>query len=191
MAPCKAWSVLILSLLAAVAFGSEPVAYRVEMRNGEPIWAEDRPQDTGALIVFHRSPGNVLVSVRKSDVRRIVAGKRPAPLHRLEPGAEIIVGATGGSSGGPPVPRGAASRSGARGPLAPGEARGGTALFNPERPYRSDWDSRQVPGANLGYPNSANDYREGRTFARPPASAVQTAPGAPPTMPQTSGEVPK
>ncbi len=186
----NAFLALVISTAAAAALASDPVAYRVEMKNGEPVWADDRPQDTGALIVFHRSPGNVLVSIRKSEVRRIVAARRPAPPRTLEPGAEIVLGPTGAPAG--PSSASASSRPKARtGPLAPGEAKGGTALFNPDRPYRSEWDSRQVPGANLGYPNSANDYREGRTFAHPPASAVQTAPGAPPMMPQGSGEVPK
>lgn len=182
---------VLISLAAAALFASEPVAYRVDMKSGEPVWAEDRPMETGALIVFHRSPDRVLVSVRKSDVRRIVPGRRASPPRALEPGAEIVVGPTGASPAAP-ASASATSRAKAAGrSLEPGEAKGGTALFNADRPYRPDWDSRQVPGSNLGYPNSANDYREGRTFAHPPASAVQTAPGAPPTMPQGSGEPPK
>ena len=76
-------------------------------------------------------------------------------------------------------------------PLAPGEGPGGTALLNPDRPYRPEWDSTRVPGQNLPFPNSPNDYREGKTFAYPPAGAVQEAPGEPPKMAPSSGEPPK
>jgi hypothetical protein len=75
--------------------------------------------------------------------------------------------------------------------LPPGERKDGTALLNPDRPYRPDWDSKQVPGLNLPYPASPNDYREGRTFAYPPARAIQEAPGEPPKAPPASGEPPK
>jgi hypothetical protein len=188
------WASLSAGLLFAVpvaaAMAAPATLYRIEMVQGQPLLAEDRPLDTGASIVFHRSPGGVLVSVRKADVRRIVATKAPAAPRMLAPGGEIVLGATGGGSAGT-AGRPARPARAIAGPLAPGEGKGGTALFNPDRPYRPDWDARQVPGTNLGYPNSPNDYAEGKTLAHPAASAVQTAPGAPPTMPTGSGEVPK
>ena len=76
-------------------------------------------------------------------------------------------------------------------PLRPGEAKGGTALFNPDRAYRPDWDGKLVPGSTMGLPNSANDYREGATLAHPAAGASQSAPGEPPMMKPSSGEPPK
>ena len=42
---------------------------------------------------------------------------------------------------------------------------------------------------NLAYPPAPGDYREGKTFAYPPGTAVQTAPGQPPTG-VPSGEPP-
>jgi hypothetical protein len=72
-----------------------------------------------------------------------------------------------------------------------GETKDGKALFNPDRAYRPDWDSKQVPGLNLGYPASPNDYREGRTLAFPSASSVQTAPGDLPRARVETGEPPK
>jgi len=189
----RAATAALLFLLAAATGSAQSVLYRVELASAEPLWAEDRPLESGALIVFHRSPGGTLVSVRKTDVKRIVATKAPAAARTLPPGSEIVLGATGGSGSSAPAPGRTAARP--RGvpaaPLQPGEAKGGTALFNPDRTYRPEWDARQVPGSNLGFPNSANDYVEGRTLAHPAASAVQTAPGAPPTMPQGTGEVPK
>ncbi len=134
------------------------------------------------------------MSVRRSDVKRVVAAPRqPTASRALLPGGEIDVGETGGSGGARTAPTSpAAARAAALSrPLAPGEGKGGTALFNPDRPYRPEWDGRRVPGLTLGFPNSPNDYREGRSFAYPPASATQSAPGAPPTMPAGNGEVPR
>jgi hypothetical protein len=36
----------------------------------------------------------------------------------------------------------------------------------------------------MGYPNSPNDYVEGKTLAYPPAPAVQAAPGDVPKAPE-------
>ncbi|MGH3087287.1 MAG: hypothetical protein ACRDSJ_08215, partial [Rubrobacteraceae bacterium] len=67
----------------------------------------------------------------------------------------------------------------------------GTALFNPNREYRPDWDSKQVPGLSIPYPAALGDYKEGLTLAYPPASATQSAPGQPPMMAPSGGEPPK
>lgn len=186
----------ILLALAAGAVPTSPVLYRIELTGSQTLWSEDRPVETGNVLVFHRHPGGVLVSVRKGEVRRLSrVAAAPVQTKELRPGDWIDIGATGGGAGsgqGSTRPLAGAARGTARSaPLLPGEAKGGTALFNPDRTYRPEWDGRQVPGLNLGYPNSPNDYREGRTFAHPPAPAVQTAPGAPPTRPQGSGEVPR
>src|SRR5262244_797690 len=90
---------VFLFVLAAAVGSAQTVLYRVELAGAEPLWAEDRPLESGALIVFHRSPGGTLVSVRKSDVKRIVATKAPAAARTLPPGSEIVLGATGGGSG--------------------------------------------------------------------------------------------
>jgi hypothetical protein len=75
--------------------------------------------------------------------------------------------------------------------LRPGEGPGGTALLNPNRAYRSGWDSTLVPGYSMPYSNSRNDYAEGRTIAYPPGEGRQRAPGAPPMMTNDGGDVPR
>jgi hypothetical protein len=184
-----------LVLTAVVAAGAREVVpaapgiYRVELGGSQSAWAIGKPQPNGPLLLFRRYPDGALMSVRAKDVKRIVAvaGTTGAP-KSLRPGQAIEIGATGG--GGAPTGTAAAAGSKGSGPLAPGEGKGGTALLNPNRPYLPDWDSKQVPGMNIPYPNSPNDYQEGRTFAHPPASAVQAAPGEPPKAPQSSGDVP-
>lgn len=182
----------LISILAALASGSAATLYRIELAGNAAVLSEDRPRETATSLLFHRHPGGVLMSVRKSDVRRVVAAPRlPASSSPLSPGGQVELGPTGGGAA-RAAPSASSAPARAPGePLAPGEDKGGTALFNPDRSYRPEWDGRQVPGLSLGYPNSANDYREGRTFAHPPASATQPAPGAPPVMPTGNGEAPR
>jgi hypothetical protein len=161
--------------------------YKIELSGNQTIWSADQPRDTGALLLFHSYPGGLLVSVKKADVRHITLSNRATVTGRgLRPGTVIELGRTG--SGSTAAPGGAAADGT---PLPPGERKDGTALLNPDRSYRPDWDAKQVPGLNLPYPASPNDYREGKTFAYPPAAAVQEAPGEPPKMPPNSGEPPK
>jgi hypothetical protein len=186
-------SVLLAALISLHAAGPAPAAgqsvYRIELSGNQSIWSEDQPRDAGTRLLFHRYPGGMLVSVRKADVRRVTLSSRPAADARgLRPGNVIELGRTGSGS---TATRGGTALEGGGMQLPPGERKDGTALLNPDRPYRPEWDSKQVPGLNLAYPASPNDDREGRTFAYPPASAVQEAPGEPPKAKQTSGEPPK
>jgi hypothetical protein len=158
--------------------------YRIETGGSGLLFSMDRPVQSGELVLFHQYPGGALMSVRRADIRRIAAEPRPEPRS-----AYVDIGVTGG---GARRDAAAAGKTTGRGePPGPGARRDGTALLNPDRKYQPDIDSKQVPGMNLGYPASPNDYREGRTFAYPAAPAVQSAPGEPPTMPAGSGEVPK
>jgi hypothetical protein len=183
-------SVLLAALISLHAAG--PAAgqnvYRIELSGNQSIWSEDQPRAAGTQLLFHRYPGGMLVSVKKADVRRVTLSSRPAAAARgLRPGNVIELGVTG--SGSTATPADAATEGVIE--LSPGERKDGTALLNPDRPYRPEWDSTRVPGLNIPNPNSPNDYREGKTFAYPPASAVQAAPGEPPKAPPTSGEPPK
>ncbi len=178
----------LISLHAAPAPAAGQKVYRIELAGNQSLWSEDQPRDAGSRLLFHSYPGGTLVSVKKADVRRVILSSRPAADARgLRPGNVIELGRTG--SGSTASPGGGALEGGNQ--LPPGERKDGTALLNPDRPYRPEWDSTRVPGMNIPNPNSPNDYREGKTFAYPPAAAVQEAPGEPPKAPPTSGEPPK
>jgi len=182
---------LLAALISLHAAGPAPAAgqnvYKIELSGNQSIWSEDQPRVAGAQLLFHRYPGGMLVSVKKADVRRVTVSSRPVAGGRgLRPGNVIELGRTGSGSTGSP---GGAAPAGNE--LPPGERKDGTALLNPDRPYKPEWDSKQVPGLNLGYPASPNDYREGKTIAYPPGAAVQEAPGEPPKAPASSGEPPK
>jgi hypothetical protein len=181
-----------LLLAVAISFqvarpAAAPKLYRIELAGNQTVLSRDRPVEAGggSLLLFHRYPDGLLLSVKKAAVRRVTVSQGTGPSKGLRPGGEIVLGPTGSAR-----EPGTATGAAATGPY-PGERQEGTALLNPDRTYRPEWDNKLVPGATLPYPPSANDYREGRTFAYPPASGVQQAPGAPPTMPQGSGEPPK
>jgi hypothetical protein len=179
-------AILLAAAAAAPAAPANAVSslYRVELAGGQSSWAMGKPQPNGALLLFKHYPDGALMSVRASDVKKIVAGAPTEAGKRLKPGELVVIGATGGgqASGG-----GAAGASAARplgGAPPPGANKDGSALFNPDRPYNPTWDSKLVPGQTMGFPNSPNDYVEGKTFAHPPAPAVQAAPGDVPRAPE-------
>jgi hypothetical protein len=179
-------TVVLVALLAPLAAGAaELMGYRIELAGGQQILARTPPVPHGTRLVFSRYPDGAFMSLKRSEVQRVITFPlaKTADVRKPRPGEIIVLGPTG--------ERGAGSTaSEAPGTLRPGEAKDGKALLNPSRDYRPDWDSKQVPGQTLPYPASANDYREGRSFAYPPATAVQTSPGQPPTG-VPSGEPPK
>ncbi len=186
------------ALLAAVIsiYGLAPVPtpdaavtlYKIELSGGETVWAQDKPHDSGASVLFHRHPGGLLVSLKKADVRRVTPSRFVPEVARKQrrAGDLIVLGQTGAGAA-----AAAEKTGGAEATTLPGERKDGTALLNPNRPFRPDWDTKQVPGLNLPYPNSPNDYREGRTLAFPPAAATVGAPGDVPKMPPGNGELPR
>jgi hypothetical protein len=183
---------LVLSPLPARA--GETMIYRVELGTGATLLARTPPVARGNRLVFARHPDGAVVSLKREDVRRVVsapvAATPPTSAARtFRPGQLIILGPTGEGAGGA-AGAGARTAAATGTRTAPGQSPDGTALLNPSRDYRPAWDSSQVPGQNLAYPASPGDYREGMTFAFPPGTAVQTAPGQPPTG-VPSGEPPK
>ncbi|HSS44061.1 MAG TPA: hypothetical protein VLO07_01875 [Thermoanaerobaculia bacterium] len=187
---------MLLGMLLLAAGAATPPApagrelYQIELKGNQTVWSEGRPVENREHLLFHRYPGGVLMSVKKADVRSVaVARSEASPAKTLRPGEAIEIGQTGGAG---TAPAEGGTGSSGRYAVVPGlgERKDGTALLNPDRPYRPDWDTRQVPGLNLALPNSRNDYREGRTTGFPPATAVQSSPGAPPSMPASSGDVP-
>lgn len=169
----------------AAARAADSGLYRIELNGDVVLFAKTPPVPQGTRIVFARYPDGALMSLKRTEVRKVVAVPVvKGDLRKLKPGELVVLGPTG---------EGASARTSASGPgqaTRPGEAPGGKALFNPARDYRPDWDARQVPGMNLAYPASPGDYREGATMAFPPGNAVQSGSGQPPTG-VPSGEPPR
>jgi hypothetical protein len=198
MIPCMLH--LSVVLLAGALTASTPATaapaphdlFRLELQGDKIVWSQDKPMQSGGLILFHRYPDGMLLSIRRADVRRIVVTKGETSSNRvLTPGGVVDLGPTGSGAQSAPAAAGKAPAKAGQRPLGLGERKDGTALFNPDRPYVPDWDSKQVPGLNVPLPASPNDYREGKTVAYPPGSATQSAPGEPPMMKPSSGEPPR
>ncbi len=188
-ASCILLVTLALAASPADAATSEAMIYRVELASGATVTARTPPVPRGNRLVFARHPDGALLSLKRSDVLRVVSvplakTAAPAVARTVRPGTLIMLGPTGEGGGG------TASAGAAGAANAPGQAADGRALLNPARDYRPEWDARQVPGQSLAFPASPGDYREGMTFAYPPGTAVQSAPGQPPTG-VPSGEPPK
>jgi len=170
---------LALALLVSAPLrGAEPTLYRIELVGGAAILAKTPPVPKATRLVFSRHPDGAVVSLKRADVLRVVSVAGPpapkAAAIEVRPGTLVILGPTGeGSATSAAAGDAAASRAGA--------AADGRALLNPQRDYRPEWDSRQVPGQNLPFPASAGDYREGRTMSYPPGGATQSGSGQPPT----------
>lgn len=180
------FAILLLSAAALRAAGHPPgELYKIELRSKAVIWAQDQPKPSGILLIFHRYPDGLFMSLKSADVARVVkSGPKPEKVagKALKPGQQVVLGQMG-SYPAAPAP-GVAGAPAAGGPPDPGERKDGTALLNPARAYRPEWDGRQVPGLNVPMPASPGDYAEGKSYAYPPASAVQSAPGQPPMMPE-------
>ncbi|MCA1581816.1 MAG: hypothetical protein LC796_10590 [Acidobacteria bacterium] len=169
---------------AGAADSAASPLYRIETAGRAVLWSRDRPLQSGDQVSFHQHPGGTLVSMRRSDIVRVSIERMVSA-----PSAYIDVGVTGAGRREAAAPAGGKSaptvgRSARNEPPGPGARADGTALFNPDRKYQPDIDSKRVPGLSTGMPNSANDYREGRTVAYPAAPATQAAPGEPPKGPQ-------
>ena len=149
--------------------------FRIETTQGV-IWSSDHPLQSGEQVTFHQHPDRALVSMRRSEIKRVSAERVLAHANGV-----VDIGVTGGGARRDAV-SGGVKAAGKTAP-GPGARPDGTALFNPDRKYQPDIDSKQVPGMNMAYPASANDYREGRTLAFPAPQAVQASPGDPPRMP--------
>jgi hypothetical protein len=117
----------------------------------------------GDIYYFHRLQDGALMTLKKADVKRISDQPRtPTWAQDLVEIANLPM--EGGSQAGPTN--------------AATVRRGG-----PNPSLGSGFYGNVVPGTTIGMPNSANDYQIGRTFAAPPANAVQSSPGAPPQAP--------
>lgn len=172
---------VFLALALAVSApraAAESTLYRIELAGGQTILAKTPPVPKATRLVFSRHPDGAVMSLKRADVRRVVSvAAPPAPkvgVSEVRPGTLLILGPTGEGSAGAAAP-------GATAPARPGAAPDGRALLNPQRDYRADWDSSQVPGQNMPYPASPGDYREGRTMSYPPGGATQSGTGQPPT----------
>jgi hypothetical protein len=174
--------VLAAVLLAcAGALEGQQTFYQIDLNPSGMMLSSQPPQWRGTTLVFKRFPDSTLMSVRKSDVRKISQVSRDAALE--SPADQVVQIGNLAMQGG-------ASQAGATNASAVGARKAAPA--KPSGPALGEgFYSNLVVGQSVADPNSANDYAVGRTYAGPPPNAVQASPGSPPTMPSaTSGQNP-
>jgi opacity protein-like surface antigen len=158
----------LLCAAAAASAADAALYYRIEMAPSGSMIASDRPVVKGNTYLFHGYPSGTLVSLRRSDVRRIVQIDRAAAT-AVNPADRVVsignLAMQGGSTQAGPT-----NASAVRKTQVPEIGKG--------------FYGNVVPGITEGLPNSLNDYKVGRTYAAPPANAIQSAPGDPPMMPE-------
>ncbi len=169
--------VFVAVLLAcALALRAEQGYYQVDLLPSGSVISTDLPVTKGTMVVFHKYPGGTLVSMRRSDLKKVTKIPPAMALATNPPDQAISIGnlaMQGGSA--------QAGPTNARAVSAPKNTSGlGTGFY-----------SDIVPGQTEAMPNSANDYQVGRTYAYAPSNATQSSPGAPPTnSAATSGQNP-
>jgi hypothetical protein len=69
--------------------------YALELRGGSRVYAVDKPVQKGRVLVFHRYPDGVYLSLSASEVEKIATVQSeapPAPAEKLAPGGMLYVG---------------------------------------------------------------------------------------------------
>jgi hypothetical protein len=169
--------VFVAVLLAcAFALRAEQAYYQVDLLPSGSVISTDLPATKGTMVVFHKYPSGTLVSMRRSDLKRVTkipsaAAQSTSPADRVIPIGNLAM--QGGSA--------QAGPTNARAVGAPKNTSGlGTGFY-----------ANVVPGQTEAMPNSPNDFQVGRTYAFAPSNATQSSAGALPTnAAATSGQNP-
>jgi len=172
--------ILLGTALLAFAFAlqGQQTFYQIDLVPSGMLLSAQPPASKGTTLVFRRFPDGTLMSLRKTDVKKVSQITRDQAL--LSPADQVVQIGTLAMQGG----------SSQAGPTNVNAVRPrGAAKTGPE--LGQGFYSNVIPGETTAMPNSANDYQIGRTYAYAPSNATQSSSGAPPTNPSaTSGSNP-
>src|ERR1700693_5468058 len=89
-------AVLAVSAAIAADASEPPRIYRIELAGGGVIFSDDAPLQSGEQILFHGHPAGSLQSLRRTDVKRIVAeSAAPTPASGVRAGQAVDLGVAG------------------------------------------------------------------------------------------------
>ena len=91
----KSASVWVLAgfLAATASLADMKTYYALELRGGSKVYAVDRPVQKGKVMLFHRYPDGVYLSLSASEVEKVTALEAaPVPSEKLAPGETLYVG---------------------------------------------------------------------------------------------------
>src|SRR5262245_24565292 len=162
----------LVGMLAAVAASAQQAAYQIDLAPSGKFLSKDVPVVKGGMYLFHSYPNGTLMSLRPSQVKGITK-ITPDPALTSTTGSVIAIGnlaMQGGSQAGPANANSVKPKSTSNRPEL-GEG------------FYSDLKMGQGLAQDAG---RSGDYTIGRSYAYAPATASQSSPGAPPTMPSAT-----
>jgi hypothetical protein len=166
-------SVAVL-LACAFALRAEEVYYQVDLVPSGSVISTDLPATKGTMVIFHKYPSGTLVSMRRSDLKKVT--KIPSATAQATNLADQV------------IPIGNLAMQGGSAQAGPTNARAVSAAKNTSG-LGTGFYGNVIPGETQAFGNSANDYQVGRTYAYAPSNATQSSSGAPPTNPTaTNGQ---
>lgn len=87
----RAAGLTVASIFAAF-LASASSYYALEVRGGSRVFAADEPVRKGRMMLFHRYPDGVYMSLAASEVEKVIALQEPPQPAGLAPGQEISIG---------------------------------------------------------------------------------------------------
>jgi hypothetical protein len=161
---------VLVAVLFACAFAlrAEQVFYQVDLVPSGSVISTDLPATKGTMVVFHKYPSGTLVSMRRSDLKKVTKIPSATAQATNLPDQVIPIGNLAMQGGG--------TQAGPTNARAVGAAKNTSGLG-------TGFYSDVIPGETQAFGNSANDYKVGATYAYAPSNATQSSSGAPPTNP--------
>jgi len=159
--------------VSAVA-AAQQAAYQIDLAPSGKLMSKDAPVLRGNTYLFHSYPDGTLMSLRRSDVKGVAKVAPDAALAKANPGVIAI---------GNLAMQGGSSQAGPNNAAAVGAAKRAAGVQELGKGFYSNL----TMGGSLAQDASrSGDYQVGAYYAYAPATASQSSPGAPPTMPQAT-----
>src|SRR5471030_1181419 len=90
--PMKRTAGLVFAAILAASEGVATTYYALEVRGGSRIYALDQPVQKGRVMVFHRFPDGIYMSLTASEVEKVVSLSEPPAQEGLAPGQSMYIG---------------------------------------------------------------------------------------------------
>ncbi|MGE5413110.1 MAG: hypothetical protein ACM3NW_02975 [Syntrophomonadaceae bacterium] len=134
----KRLATLLFGGLLAAAWGLSSTYYAIEVKGGSRLYAVDKPVQKGRVLLFHRYPDGVYMSLSAGEVGRIVTLSEAPEPERHAPGETLYIG--------PPLSGAGASPPVSRGPVGPPpDSEYGDYGYGDYGYYGSGWGGGYVP----------------------------------------------
>ena len=83
---------LVLAAILATSEGDATTYYALEVGGGSRIYALDQPVRKGRVLLFHRYPDGIYMSLAASEVEKVILLAEPPTQEGLAPGQSMFIG---------------------------------------------------------------------------------------------------